>query len=195
MRHMTRNEKKRRRIRRMAAWTSSFIVILSSAAMLLTITVSGDSFPESPEKQDEKPSVAVEKQVEETDNKDQEDDIYGYDENQMIEDAILEKANKIENCRITYYCVERYPHICGTGNGITASGLEVTPYVSCAVDPSVIPLGSDVLVDFGDGDIRYYRADDTGPKGKHIDLAVQTHDEATEMGTTIATVYWAETGW
>ena len=98
----------------------------------------------------------------------------------------------LENVKITHYCSELRPHICGTGDGITASGRRVTPYVSVAVDPSIIPLGSDVLVDYGDGEIHYYRADDTGGgvKGKHLDLAVGTHSEALRMGVKNATVYW-----
>ena len=73
-------------------------------------------------------------------------------ENEMIEDALLIRANIIEDCTITYYCAEKYAHICGTGDGLTATGSYVTPYVSCAVDPSVIPYGSTVIVDYGDGE-------------------------------------------
>lgn len=66
------------------------------------------------------------------------------------------------------------------------------PGVSVAVDPAVIPLGSDVLVDYGDGDIRYYRADDTGSavKGNHIDLCMASHQEALEAAVKTATVWW-----
>lgn len=56
----------------------------------------------------------------------------------------LKAANRIEGCTITYYCCELRPHICGTGDGITASGAPVEAGVSCAVDPSRIPLGSTV---------------------------------------------------
>ena len=112
------------------------------------------------------------------------------DENQLIESALLAKAHKIENCTVTHYaiCVE----CCGKTDGITASGRIATPYVSVAVDPGIIPLGSDVLVDYGDGEIHYYRADDTGSgvTGDHIDLCVQSYDEAVKMGVRTATVYW-----
>ena len=113
-------------------------------------------------------------------------------ENQKIEEALLARATRLDNVIVTHYCSERRPHICGTGDGITASGRQVTPYVSVAVDPTVIPMGADVLVDYGDGEIHYYRADDTGPwvNGKHIDLAVETHDEALQIGIKTATVYW-----
>ena len=113
-------------------------------------------------------------------------------ENEKIEEALLDRATRLGNVIVTHYCSELRPHICGTGDGITASGRQVTPYVSVAVDPTVIPLGADVLVDYGDGEIHYYRADDTGAwvNGKHIDLAVETHDEALQLGIKTATVYW-----
>ena len=113
-------------------------------------------------------------------------------ENEKIEEALLDRATRLGNVIVTHYCSELRPHICGTGDGITASGRQVTPYVSVAVDPTEIPLGADVLVDYGDGEIHYYRADDTGAwvNGKHIDLAVETHDEALQMGIKTATVYW-----
>ena len=115
-------------------------------------------------------------------------------ENEKIEQALLAKATRLDNVVVTHYCSELRRHICGTGDGITASGRRVTPYVSVAVDPTVIPLDADVLVDYGDGEIHYYRSDDTGAwiNGNHIDLAVETHDEALQMGIKTATVYWVK---
>lgn len=115
------------------------------------------------------------------------------EENRLIEEALLARAHKIEDCLITYYCCEKYPHICGTGDGLTALGGEVLPGVSCAVPPG-IPLGSTIMIDWGDGDLEYRRADDRGGgvKGNHIDLAVPTHEGALEQGVKFATVYWAE---
>lgn len=113
-------------------------------------------------------------------------------ENERIEAALLARAHVIENCTVSHYdcCVE----CCGKTNGITASGILATPYVSCAVDPTMIPLGADVLVDYGDGEIHYYRADDVGGsvKGDHIDLFVSSHEEANQLGIKTATVYWIE---
>jgi 3D (Asp-Asp-Asp) domain-containing protein len=110
------------------------------------------------------------------------------------EDKIRRQANRIEGCTITYYCCELYPHICGTGDGFTASGAPVKAGVSCAVDPSLIPLGSTVWVDYGDGKLREYIAQDVGGwvNGAHVDLAVETHDKALQMGRRTATVYWME---
>lgn len=111
-------------------------------------------------------------------------------ENEMIEAALLARATRIDNVTVTHYdcCVE----CCGKVDGITASGVRATPGVTVAVDPDVIPLGADVLVDYGDGDIQYYRADDVGGsvKGNHIDLCVSSHQEAVELGRKTATVWW-----
>ena len=111
-------------------------------------------------------------------------------ENEQIEAALLARAHVIENCRITYYdaCVK----CCGKSDGITASGVKATPYVTCAVDTGRIPLGADVLADYGDGVLHYFRADDTGVTGGHIDVCVTTHAEALRLGVDRATVYWAE---
>ena len=100
----------------------------------------------------------------------------------------------LRECTVTYYCCEKRPHICGSGTGKTATGTDVTAGRSAAVDPSVIPLGAEIYVDYGDGILHQYIAEDTGSAvlGGHIDLAVQTHEEALELGTAVATVWWIE---
>lgn len=114
-------------------------------------------------------------------------------ENEQIEAALLSRSTAIESCAVTFYCAEQYHHICGTGDGIAYDGTPVLPWATCAVDPSVIPLGSTVLVDLGDGEgLRYFRANDTGVKGDHIDICVPTHDEALRLGIQTSTVYWCE---
>ena len=113
-------------------------------------------------------------------------------ENYYIEQALLAKANKIENVKVTHYCC--CVKCCGKDDGITYSGVKAVPGVTVAVDTSIIPLGSDVLVDYGDGVINYYRADDTGSaiKGNKLDLCVGSHQEAINLGVRTATVYWVE---
>ena len=113
-------------------------------------------------------------------------------ENENIEQALLAKANKIENVKVTHYCC--CVKCCGKDDGITYSGVKATPGVTVAVDTSIIPLGSDVLVDYGDGVINYYRADDTGSaiKGNKLDLCVGSHQDAINLGVRTATVYWVE---
>ncbi len=101
-------------------------------------------------------------------------------------------VHTVGECTITYYdpCVL----CCGKADGITASGTRAVPYETCAVDPAVIPLGSVVLVDFGDGVLQRYRAEDTGGtiKGNHIDICVRSHEEALELGVRRAEVWWEE---
>ena len=86
---------------------------------------------------------------------------------------------------ITHYCCEKRKHICGTGDGITASGIPVEPGL-VAVDPKVIPLGSTVIINGQD----YYAADTGGAiKGNRIDIAVATHEEAEKCGVKTAEVF------
>ena len=116
-------------------------------------------------------------------------------ENEQIEAALLSRSSVIENCTVTFYCAERYKHICGTGDGIASDGTPVLPWATCAADPAVIPLGSTVLVDLGDGyGLRTLTANDTGVKGNHIDICVPTHAEALDLGIQTMTVYWCEEG-
>lgn len=108
------------------------------------------------------------------------------------ETALLERAIKIEDVTVTHYdcCVK----CCGKDDGITYTGVKATPYVTVAVDPDVIPLGSTVIVDYGDGELHYCRAEDIGGaiQGDRIDLCVTSHQEALELGVRNATVYWIE---
>lgn len=114
-------------------------------------------------------------------------------ENELIEAALLARSHKLEDATITFYCCEERPHICGTGTGITASGRRVTPYVSCAVDTDIIPLGSTIMIEYN-GEMVYLRADDTGPavEGDHIDIAVKGHSEALSLGVQTADIWWCE---
>lgn len=111
-------------------------------------------------------------------------------ENEMIEVALLARAVRLDDVTVTHYCT--CLECCGKDDGITASGLRATPGVTVAVDPDVIPLGADVLVDYGDGEIHYMRADDTGSavRGNHIDVCLASHEEAVQAGVTTATVWW-----
>lgn len=106
------------------------------------------------------------------------------------EAQVMPWANKIENCTVTYYdcCVA----CCGKSDGITYSGTRAVPYETCAVDPDFIPLGSTVTVDYGDGELHHYRAEDVGGgvKGNRIDICVSSHKEALALGRRTATVYW-----
>lgn len=116
-------------------------------------------------------------------------------ESENIEAALLAKATKLEDVKMTAYCI--CEKCCGKSPdhpayGITASGRKARPDVSVAVDPSIIPLGSDVLIDYGDGKLQYYVADDKGGaiKGNRIDVCKESHQAALEFGVKYATVYF-----
>lgn len=114
-------------------------------------------------------------------------------ENYYIEQALLAKAHKIEDCTVTWYTADT----CGKtpddpAYGITRSGLPVVEHQTCAVDPNVIPLFSDVFVEYADGTIEQLWATDTGVKGNHIDIYTPDYDYAIQMGRQKLTVWWLE---
>lgn len=102
------------------------------------------------------------------------------------------KSNEYElvyigNYKLTHYCTEKRSHICGGGAGITATGTQVTAGRTIAVDPGVIPYGTEVYIE-GYG---WRVAEDCGGavNGKHIDIAVETHSQALSMGTATGGVW------
>lgn len=94
-------------------------------------------------------------------------------------EVVEETKTYLGDFTITYYCTENYSHTCG-GGGTTASGTQVTPYQTAAVDTSVIPFGTKLYIE----GIGYRIAEDRGGavKGNKIDLAVTTHEEALNLG-------------
>ncbi|MCD7996543.1 MAG: SH3 domain-containing protein [Clostridiales bacterium] len=112
------------------------------------------------------------------------EDGYAYVKSEYLasEESELEYLGKF---KISHYCCEKYKHICGTGTGKTATGLDVRPGM-ISVDPKIIPLGSTIVFNGNE-----YVAVDTGGmiKGKKIDLAVETHKEALDLGVYYADVY------
>ena len=87
---------------------------------------------------------------------------------------------------IVAYCAEQYPHICG-GNPTTASGEPVTPGVTVAADPAVLPLGTRVYID-GIGE-RVVQDIGGAIRGHKIDLAVESHRKAVAWGRKEADVW------
>lgn len=81
------------------------------------------------------------------------------------------------NFKISAYC--HCSVCCGKSDGITATGTKATANRTIAVDPNVIPLGSQVIIDG-----KTYVAEDTGGaiKGNRIDLYFSTHQEALNWG-------------
>lgn len=88
---------------------------------------------------------------------------------------------------ITYYCP--CEQCCGKGaTGTTASGTKATAGRTIATDPSVIPKGTQVVIEG-----HTYTAEDTGGaiKGKRIDIFVDDHQEALRLGTKDVEVFEA----
>lgn len=102
------------------------------------------------------------------------------------------EAMPSESVLVTHYCT--CEKCCGKSNGITASGRKAEYGVTIAVDRKKIPLGTTVYADYGDGILHIYRADDVGGaiKGNHIDLCVETHEEALRLGRRTAKIYVEE---
>lgn len=81
---------------------------------------------------------------------------------------------------ITYYCNEKKHHICNDGSSKTSTGNKPLVGRTIAVSPDVIPYGSQVYIE-GYG---WYVAEDCGGgvDGNHIDMLVETHEEALALG-------------
>lgn len=82
--------------------------------------------------------------------------------------------------KITYYCDESYRHICGHGNNLTASGKMTEVGWTAAADWSVLPNGSIIYID----GIGFREVMDVGGsvKNNHVDVLVQGHQEALDLG-------------
>lgn len=78
---------------------------------------------------------------------------------------------------ITAYCPCEY--CCGKTDGITATGTKATEGRTIAVDPTVIPYGTEVVINGNT-----YVAEDCGGaiKGSRIDVYFDSHAEALEFG-------------
>lgn len=88
----------------------------------------------------------------------------------------MTQAAQAETFTATAYCNCR--KCCGKwADGKTASGTTPEQGRTIAVDKKVIPLGSTVLVDGVE-----YVAEDTGVRGKHIDIYFDSHRDALDFG-------------
>ena len=93
-------------------------------------------------------------------------------------------GEKLGNFKITYYCSCEI--CCNKADGITATGTPVVEGQTIAVDPSVIPYGTQVIIG---GHV--FTAEDCGGaiKQNHIDVYVNSHEEALALGVANADVY------
>lgn len=90
--------------------------------------------------------------------------------------------------RITYYCP--CSKCCGHSTGITATGAHAQEGITVAVDPSVIPYGTLLYIE----GVGYRIAQDCGGgiNGKSIDVYVESHEKALQLGCSNNKVYIVE---
>jgi 3D (Asp-Asp-Asp) domain-containing protein len=98
------------------------------------------------------------------------------------------ESTSLGKFRLTAYCPCK--KCTSDGDGITATGTVATQGRTVAVDPSIIPYGT-ILVING----QEYVAEDNGGKwiqGQEIDIFFDSHDEALEFGIQYAEVFIKE---
>jgi 3D (Asp-Asp-Asp) domain-containing protein len=87
--------------------------------------------------------------------------------------------------KLTAYC--SCVECCGKSDGITASGTKATAGRTVAVDNSLIPFGTKLMID----GVETYVAEDTGGavRGMVIDIYFDSHREAQNFGVKYAKVF------
>ena len=115
-----------------------------------------------------------------------EDTVYAYGSGDIAE-VNAEPAmygTNLGEFKLTYYCACEI--CCDVETGITATGTPVVEGRTIAVDPTVIPYGTQVIIN---GHI--FTAEDCGGaiKGNRIDIYVNDHDRANALGVNYAEVY------
>lgn len=93
----------------------------------------------------------------------------------------VEETTEPEYTEITVTATAYCPckKCCGKTDGITATGTKATAGRTIAVDPNVIPYGTELIID----GITYYAEDCGGAvKGDHVDIFFSTHEEAKQFG-------------
>ena len=194
MKRLTREER-RRRGKLTRIWITYFlflILLIAVVVFCLSMPAEADSAPETITEEDDGRLPGDDTPATERCYLTDEDREAA--ENELIEAALLSAATRLDNVTVSHSCT--CSTCCGKSDGITASGRQAVPGVSVAVDTDVIPMGADVLVDYGDGVIHYYHADDTGSavQGNHIDLCMESHEAALQAGIRTATVYYIPEG-
>ena len=103
-----------------------------------------------------------------------------------VEKQVKKTSNKksMGRFKLTGYCACMY--CCGKTDGITSTGTKAKAGRTIAVDPSVIPYGSVVIIND-----KEYVAEDCGGaiKNNKIDVFFDTHEDALEWGVKYAEVF------
>lgn len=99
----------------------------------------------------------------------------------LFEEQILKDLGTF---KVTAYC--SCEKCCGKSDGITKSGTKATAERTVAVDPNVVPLGTEIIIGG-----KTYIAEDTGKsiKGNRIDIYFDSHESALSYGVQHKNVY------
>lgn len=102
-----------------------------------------------------------------------------------VETVTLTNKESLGEFVITAYCP--CEKCCGEyADGYTASGTVATEGRTCAVDPDVIPLGTEIEID----GVKYIAEDVGGAiKGNRIDICFNDHRSALQYGVKCKEVY------
>ena len=94
-----------------------------------------------------------------------------------VEEVAIEESETTNVYRITAYCA--CEKCCGKTDGITATGTIATEGRTIAVDPNVIPYGTEVIING-----HTYIAEDCGGaiNGNSIDMYFDSHEAALQWG-------------
>lgn len=103
---------------------------------------------------------------------------------EIVTEAPTRQVELLGNFKLTAYCA--CEKCCGKSDGITATGTKATANRTIAVDKTVIPYGTTVVINGIE-----YVAEDTGGaiKGNIIDIFFDNHQDAINFGVQYADVY------
>ena len=165
---------KKRHYKKIAAAISSAVVL--AAAAIPGIASVASSLTTHPAHPPATPSVSQEAPPQEAD--------------QLAQNVPSEEAGAKQVLNITATAYAPGPHDNDQWGDKTHMGTQVRPGV-IAVDPRIIPLGSQVMIKYPDGTKEYAVAEDTGGaiKGHRIDVAKWTVKEAYQFGIKPVKVY------
>ena len=106
---------------------------------------------------------------------------------EIITEAPTSQVELLGTFKLTAYCA--CEKCCGKSDGITATGTKATANRTIAVDKTIIPYGTIVIINGNE-----YVAEDTGGavKGNIIDIFFDDHEEALNFGVQYADVYVKE---